>query len=91
MVKKDRSNFENKTDKTKMLPELYRTHLKNQLNPRLLTTIEILVWLIQVHKQVRIERLAAHFPLPINRNCSFLYNHCYYEQVFVLPLRSINC
>lgn len=48
-----------------MLPELYRTHLKNQLNPRLLLTIEVLVWLIQVHKQVRIERLAAHFPLPI--------------------------
>jgi hypothetical protein len=65
VVKKDRSNFENKTDRAKMLPELYRSHLKNQLNSRLLTTIEVLVWLIQVHKQVRIERLAAHFPLPI--------------------------
>lgn len=65
MVKKDRSDFENKTDKAKMLPESYRSHLKNQLNPRLLLTIEVLVWLIQVHKQVRIERLAAHFPLPI--------------------------
>ena len=65
MVKKDRSDFENKTDKPKMLPEVYRSHLKNQLNPRLLTTIEVLVWLIQVPKQVRIERLAAHFPLPI--------------------------
>jgi hypothetical protein len=48
-----------------MLPELYRSHLKNKLNPRLLITIEVLVWLIQVHKQVRIERLAAPFPLPI--------------------------
>ena len=28
-------------------------------------TLEILVWLLQVHKQIRIERLAAHFPLPI--------------------------
>lgn len=48
-----------------MLPELYRSHLKNQLNSAQLLTLEVLVWLIQVHKQVRIERLAAHFPLPI--------------------------
>lgn len=48
-----------------MLPELYRSYLKNQLNPAQLLTLEVLVWLIQVHKQVRIERLAAHFPLPI--------------------------
>lgn len=47
-----------------MLPELYRNSLKSQLNPAQLLTIEVLVWLIQVHKQVRIERLAAHFPLP---------------------------
>jgi hypothetical protein len=48
-----------------MLPELYRTHLSNQLSQAQLLTLEILVWLLQVHKQVRIERLAAHFPLPI--------------------------
>lgn len=65
MVKKDRSDFVNKTDKTKMLPEFYRSSLKSQLNLTQLLTVEVLVWLIQVHKQVRIERLAAHFPLPI--------------------------
>ena len=65
MVKKDRSDFVNKTDEGKMLPQLYRYHLESQLNSTQLLTIEVLVWLIQVHKQVRIERLAAHFPLPI--------------------------
>ncbi len=30
-----------------------------------LLTLEMLVWLLQFHKQVRIERLAACFPLPI--------------------------
>jgi len=48
-----------------MLPEFYRSSLKSQLNLTQLLTVEVLVWLIQVHKQVRIERLAAHFPLPI--------------------------
>jgi hypothetical protein len=48
-----------------MLPQLYRSSLKSQLNPAQLLTVEVLVWLIQVHKQIKIERLAAHFPLPI--------------------------
>jgi hypothetical protein len=48
-----------------MLPELYRTSLKNQLSQAQFLTLEILVWLLQVHKQVKIERLATHFPLPI--------------------------
>ncbi|MEQ8998602.1 MAG: IS4 family transposase, partial [Coleofasciculus sp. B1-GNL1-01] len=30
-----------------------------------LLTLEILLWLLQVHKQVKIERLAALFPVPI--------------------------
>lgn len=48
-----------------MLPELYRTCLQSQLTPAQFLTLEILVWLLQIHKQVKIERLAAHFPLPI--------------------------
>jgi hypothetical protein len=48
-----------------MLPKLYRNSLSSQLTPAQLITLEILVWLLQVHKQIRIERLAAHFPLPI--------------------------
>lgn len=48
-----------------MLPELYRTSLKNQLSQAQFLTLEILVWLLQAHKQIKIERLAAYFPLPI--------------------------
>jgi hypothetical protein len=48
-----------------MLPQLYRVPLSSQLTPAQLLTLEILVWLLQVHKQVKLERLAAHFPLPI--------------------------
>lgn len=48
-----------------MLPELDRIHLSKQLTQAQLLTLEILVWLLQVYKQVKIERLAAHFPLPI--------------------------
>jgi hypothetical protein len=48
-----------------MLPELYLTSLQSQLSASQLLTLEMLVWLLQFHKQVRIERLAACFPLPI--------------------------
>jgi hypothetical protein len=48
-----------------VLPELYRTRLKNQLSQAQFLTLEILVWLLQAHKQIKIERLAAYFPLPI--------------------------
>jgi len=48
-----------------MLPEFYRSHLASRLRKSQLLTLEILVWLLQVHKNVKIERLAAHFPLPI--------------------------
>ena len=47
-----------------MLPELYRTCFQSQLSQSQLHTLEILVWLLQQHKQVRIERLAACLPLP---------------------------
>jgi len=48
-----------------MLPELYLTSLQSQLSASQLLTLEMLVWLLQFHKQVRIERLAAYLPLPI--------------------------
>jgi hypothetical protein len=49
----------------KMLPELYLNYLKTYLRPSELLTIQILLWLLQVHRQVRIERLASCFPYPI--------------------------
>jgi hypothetical protein len=48
-----------------MLPEFYLTYLDSQLSASHLLTLEMLVWLLQFHKQVRIERLAACLPLPI--------------------------
>ncbi len=65
MVKKSGSWFLTRPLKQKMLPELYLTPLQSQLSASQLVTLEMLVWLLQFHKQVRIERLAACFPLPI--------------------------
>ncbi|MGV2826957.1 hypothetical protein [Myxosarcina sp. GI1(2024)] len=50
----------------KMLPQFYLDYLKTYLPDSELLTLQILVWLLQVHRQVRIERLASSFPYPIN-------------------------
>jgi hypothetical protein len=63
--KKERFLIFNKTAQQKMLPELYLNCLESQLSASQLLTLEMLVWLLQFHKQVRIERLAACFPSPI--------------------------
>lgn len=49
----------------KMLPQFYLDYLKTYLPDSELLTLQILVWLLQVHRQVRIERLASSFPYPI--------------------------
>lgn len=43
----------------------YQQHLQKYLNKKQILTLEILVWLLQAHKQITIERLAAYLPLPI--------------------------
>ena len=48
-----------------MLPQFYLDYLKAYLPNSELLTLQILVWLLQVHRQVRIERLASSFPYPI--------------------------
>ncbi len=48
-----------------MLPPFYRTCLQSRLSATQFLRLEILVWVLQFHKQVRIERLAALFPQPI--------------------------
>ncbi len=48
-----------------MLPQFYIDYLKAYLPSSELLTLQILVWLLQVHRQVRIERLASSFPDPI--------------------------
>ena len=44
---------------------LYESHFKQSLTNTQVQTLKILVWLITVQKTVKIERLAACFPLPI--------------------------
>lgn len=65
MVKKSGLLLSTRPPCLKMLPEFYLTSLSSQLTASQLLTLEMLVWLLQFHKQVRIERLAACLPLPI--------------------------
>ena len=51
-----------------MLPQFYQTHLQKYLSVSQLITLKLLVWLWQSQKQVKIERLAATLPLPIQQN-----------------------
>lgn len=64
MVKNIGLNLKNKTDKMQLLP-LYESHFKKSLTEAQYRTLEILIWLLTVQKTVKIERLAACFPLPI--------------------------
>ena len=47
------------------LISLYESHFKQSLTATQLQTLKILIWLLTVQKTVKIERLAACFPLPI--------------------------
>ena len=44
---------------------LYESYFKQSLTNTQVQTLKILVWLLTVQKTVKIERLAACFPLPI--------------------------
>lgn len=47
------------------LLELYTWHFQLYLTASQIETLKILLWLLSVQKTVKIERLAACFPLPI--------------------------
>jgi hypothetical protein len=51
-----------------MLPLFSHNILEKYLNPQQLFTLQMLLWLLQSQKQVRIERLAATLPLTILQN-----------------------
>jgi hypothetical protein len=51
-----------------MVPLFYQTLLEKYLTPVQLITLKMLVWLLQTQNQVRLERLAATLPLPIQQN-----------------------
>lgn len=48
-----------------MIPEFYHTHLKQQLKATEYLMLNILVYLLQCHRQVSIELLASLMPYPI--------------------------
>lgn len=49
----------------KMLPQFYQVHLESQLSKNQYILLNLLIELLQAQKQVRLERLAASLPLPI--------------------------
>ncbi|WP_208099120.1 hypothetical protein [Nostoc sp. 106C] len=51
-----------------MLPLFYQRLLEKYLTQSQLITLKMLVWLLQNQKQIRLERLAATLPLPIQEN-----------------------
>jgi len=51
-----------------MLASFYQNFLEKYLNKMQLIPLKMLVWLLQNQKQVRLERLAATLPLPIQEN-----------------------
>lgn len=51
-----------------MLPIFYQAQLQKYLSQSQLITLKLLIWLLQSQKQVKIERLAATLPLPIQQN-----------------------
>jgi hypothetical protein len=51
-----------------MLPIFYQVQLEKYLSQSQIITLKLLVWLLQSQKQVKIERLAATLPLPIQQN-----------------------
>jgi hypothetical protein len=48
-----------------MLASLYQTHLENQLKPAELLLFHLLINIVQVFKEVSLEKIAAALPLPI--------------------------
>ncbi|NEO17443.1 MULTISPECIES: IS4 family transposase [unclassified Moorena] len=68
-----------------MLIQFYQTHFQSRLNPTHYITLQLLVGLLQFHKQVRIERLAALFPQPI----LFESRRRYLQRFLKLPKLSV--
>jgi hypothetical protein len=43
----------------------YESQIEKYLTKSQIITLQLLIWLIQVQKEVKIERLASHLPIPI--------------------------
>ncbi len=59
-----------------MLPQSYQTIFRKHLSEQQYLTLEILLLLIQAHRQVKLSKLASLFPQPITyesrRNAPYL-------------------
>jgi hypothetical protein len=51
-----------RTDRHQNATKFYQAQLEKYLSQSQLITLKLLVWLLQSHKQVKIERLAATLP-----------------------------
>ncbi len=60
-----------------MLPIFYQAQLQKYLSQSQLITLKLLVWLLQSQKQIKIERLAATLPLPIQQNSRRRHIQCF--------------
>lgn len=47
------------------LSSYYKSDFNSYLTKSEILTLQLLIWLLQVHKQVKVERLAACLPIPI--------------------------
>jgi hypothetical protein len=65
MVKKDGANFVKSPHSLKMLPSFYQICFQKQLEKTAYLTLNILIFLLQIHKKVTIESLATLMPYPI--------------------------
>ncbi len=86
-VEKDRSMIRNKTYLMIMLPEFYQTCFKKLLTPTQYKMLQILIVLLQFHKQVTIEKLATVFPQPIK----FESRRRSIQRFLLIPQLSIQC
>jgi len=68
-----------------MLPKYYLSCLESQLSKSQILTLKFLVWLLQFHKRVQIERLAAYLPLPI----LFESRRRHLQRFLILPQMSV--
>jgi hypothetical protein len=70
-----------------MLPEFYQTCFKKLLTPTQYKMLQILIVLLQFHKQVTIEKLATVFPQPIK----FESRRRSIQRFLLIPQLSIQC
>ncbi len=65
----------------KMLPQFYQAHLQSQRSKNQYVLLNLLIELLQSQKQVRLERLAANLPLPIQ----FESRRCQLQRFLISP------